>query len=147
MSKQLTPRQINAQRKKDGKPALNFRLFRKVIKKLKTVPEAYDQRTFGRRAKDAPCGTAACIAGWGMHLSGVKTLKQLQRNPSVSYAARKEFGLADSEGSVVFDGQPGIFGWPEPYGGQWRAAATARQQARVAIRYLQHIIKTGKVTE
>lgn len=37
-------------------------------------------------------------------------------------------------------------GWPEPFRDQWEDASR-REQPRVAVAYLDHIITTGKVTE
>lgn len=143
----LTPRQINAARKRVGDPALNFRLFRKVITKLETTPEAYDQGSYGEPSELAPCGTAACIAGWAAHLSGEMTLLQLHENwTEVQETAQRELGIDDHELSVLFAGTPARK-WPRRFAGQWMRSNTSKQRARVAIRYLSHIINTGKVTE
>lgn len=148
-----TSRQINAERKKEGKPPLNFALFRKVIKKLATTPEAYDQSLWGRKAKNAPCGTAACIAGWAAHLSGKVSLETLQKNKdSVQAIAAKQLGLDPKynyyglDEMDLFTGEPEE-NWPKPYRQRWDNATTTKQRARVAVAYLTHIIKTGKVLE
>lgn len=149
--KKLTPRQINAQRRKDGKPPLNFPLLRRLVKKLETTPESYNQEVWGSKNKQAPCGTAACIAGWTAHLDNKLTLKQLWRNPkSAGKTAAKSLGLQvdlqvfTDESDTLFSGYPPDY-WPEPFGGQYMDATTKRQQARVAIRYLKHIIATGQI--
>lgn len=146
----MTPRQINAQRKRDGKPPLNFALLRRIIKKLETNPESYDQTYWGRYEHEATCGTAACIAGWAANLDGKKTLEQLRRNPSsVKKIGAKSLGLwshdyMQDEIDVLFDGTP-RWSWPEPFASSFAKARTPQRQARVAIRYLNRIITTGKV--
>jgi hypothetical protein len=144
-----TSRQINSRRKAEGKPPLNFTLFRKVIKKLETAPNAYEQITFGERDREAPCGTAACIAGWAAIEAGRIKLHQIKRlQIHASEIAQSELGITDDE-SLIFTAKPSsnYEGWPEPYKTEWSKANGRRQQARVAIRYLTHIIKTGKILE
>lgn len=147
-----TSRQINAERNAGGLPPLNFALFRKVIKKLEAAPEAYNQNTWGQKSDIAPCGTAACIAGWAAHLSGKVTIEELhRRTTSIRDIAGSQLGLnahewQQDERDVLFGSTP-AHDWPEPFRTQWHNAASRRGQARVAIRYLKRIIKTGKVLE
>lgn len=149
--KKLTPRQINAQRKKDGKPPLNFPLLRRLIKKLETNPESYNQGVWGIKNPTAPCGTAACIAGWTAFLDKKLTLKQLWRNPKrAGKVAARSLGLHVNtwdyvdEKTILFNGWPADI-WPSPYGDQYAKARTEKQRARVAVRYLKHIIATGEI--
>lgn len=146
-----TSRQINVERKQEGLPPLNFSLFRKVIKKLETAPEAYRQAQTAIRDEDAPCGTAACIGGWADILSGDGDLKNARVDlnraaDNLGLDGYSWFDESDSERAILFDGDPSLK-WPEPYQTQWITAGTRRKRARVAIRYLTHIIKTGKVLE
>lgn len=140
-----TSRQINIERKKDGLPPLNFALFRKVIKKLEIAPEAYEQTTYGERDSDAPCGTAACIAGWATVLSGNAAHTNIRRlHRKAQDIATKELGINYEESRTLFGAEPyGI--WPEPFDLRWARALTRKSQARVAISYLKRILKTGKV--
>lgn len=142
--KKLTPRQINAQRRKDGKPPLNFRLLRRIIRKLETTPEAYKQNIWGESSPTAPCGTAACLAGWAAHLDGKLTHQQLRRNPkSAERKAALSIGLSDYE-HRMFSGDP--WGeWVSPFGKHYEKARTAKARARVAVRYLNHVINTGQI--
>lgn len=146
----MTPRQINAQRKRDGKPPLNFALLRRIIKKIKTNPEAYDQHVWGRKDSEARCGTAACIAGWAANLDGKKTLEQLRRNPkSVQKIATKSLGLYVNdyeldEVDALFDGTP-KWSWPTPFGSAYERAISVEERANVAVQYLKRIISTGGV--
>ena len=150
MAKLKTPRQINAERKRDGKPPLNFRLIRRIIKKIETTPEAYDQNVWGRRDNKAPCGTAACIAGWACFLGGEKSLEQLRRNPkSVAGIGVKLLGLFKSRDGWVAD-ETGMFdgyadSWPHPFDKRYQEARSPRAGARAAISYLKHVLKTGEV--
>lgn len=146
-TKTLTPRQINAQRKRDGKPPLNFKLIRRIIKKIETTPEAYDQGHWGRKEPSAPCGTAACIAGWASFLGGAKSLEQLRRNPkSVQAISAKLLGLQ----TKAWDRETGMFGgfadeWPQPFSDRYQDARTPKSRARVAVAYLKHVLRTGEV--
>lgn len=151
-----TSRQINAERKREGLPPLNFPLFRKVIKKLETAPTAYDQSDPFRHEESAPCGTAACIGGWADILAGNVDLSDPDAQTNLNRAGNalglggKDWAFEeDTERAILFVGGPeeDDGGWPTPYRQQWRKVKTARGQARVAIRYLRHIIATGKVTE
>jgi hypothetical protein len=146
----MTPRQINAERIAGGLPPLNFKLFRKVIKKLETAPLAYSQKDVIKPSDTAPCGTAACIGGWAHLLDGHRNRRNKDR---VLTSAAAILGLndkgshwRDGQAETVFSGDPD-YEWPQPYRNQWREAKTVRGQARVAIRYLKHIINTGRVTE
>lgn len=151
---------------------LNIELFKKVREKIATTPEAYDQRVFGRSEPLAPCGTAACIAGWACVLSGVMRLDDVQlANPTdtgqtgiidlVDERAAEALRLTDYESDVLFTSEPegdcddydddgnDIYagGWPEPFAEQWREAVSNDARAQVAVAYLDHIIETGKVLE
>lgn len=149
-TKTLAPRQINAQRKADGKPPLNFRLIRRIIEKIEATPEAYDQGVWGRRAPTAPCGTAACIAGWASFLGGKKSLEQLHRNlKSVRKLAVDLIGLKDTKDYEteigMFDGYADR--WPRPYSNRFQDATTRKQQAKVAVAYLKHVLRTGQMID
>lgn len=151
MTKTKTPRQINAERKKEGKPPLNFALFRKVIKKLEAAPMAYEQSDAIKNDGRAPCGTAACIGGWAYLLAG-QSPEGVSQSTVLDRAGRM-LGLSggdenwdDGDAQVVFTGDPDTC-WPSPFDTQWERVTTRRGQAQVALRYLKHIITTGKVLE
>ena len=150
---------------------LNIELFEKIREKIVTTPESYDQGTFGRRDRDAPCGTAACIAGWACVLSGAMDPETLYRTSArdpmeVQDKAAEVLGLSDEDAAILFTGEPegedfdpdeewdedyAIGGWPAPFGGDWYEARRSDQldtrAPQVAIAYLTHIIETGKVLE
>lgn len=155
----ITPRmranwkKFNAARVADDKPKLNFPLWVKVRNRIAAVPESYDQTTFKRRSKIAPCGTVACLAGETIICAAPSVKKGVQalfstRYGSVSGRAENLLGLGlDGCGyeSEIFAGDG--TGWPEPYFSMYDSANSQRQQARAAVAYLTHVIRTGKVLE
>lgn len=122
--------------------AINKELINQIINKLEEAPEAYDQSSYGRFSKNAPCGTAACIAGWAYHFSTESDV----RDPDVTHrmiheGAARALGLTEKEAAVLFDGY--AFHWPQ----EFKEAFWTEGQASAAIAYLRHILKTGKVTK
>jgi hypothetical protein len=156
----MTEREINKQRMAEGKPPLNFKLIRKVIKRIETKPETYAQQVWGQRAdafnKDAKeylggrvrpipsCGTVACLAGETV-ICGAPTLKlgllRVKRR-GVLGRAQKLLGLTYAE-THLFDGD-GV-NWLKPFRLQFENAKSYRGEARAAVNYLKHILRTGKV--
>jgi hypothetical protein len=149
---------------------LNIELFKAVREKIATTPEAYDQMLWGRADSSAPCGTAACIAGWACFLSNNASLEEvrasrrfgeLSPNRYVPDIARDALGLDEDEAEILFTSEPGgewedyddngegvyYGGWPNRFADMWRGAANQARQAEVAVAYLDHIIETGKVLE
>lgn len=149
----LTPRQINARRKREGKPPLNFKLIRKIIKKIETTPEAYDQSVWGKKEPSAPCGTAACIAGWACYFGEKKTLKQLWRDPeSAATIGAKLIGLDKGDYWTDNPDEYGMFNgfadsWPEPFSSRFHNARGPKGQAKAAVAYLKHVLRTGQIVE
>lgn len=135
---------------------LNIELFKKVRRKIKSAPYAYDQGDVVRESRVAPCGTACCIGGWADILSAptaAERRKRMAGDVSLNRAANtlglrgKDFhSELHTERGVLFDGDPGQR-WPEPFRSQWRRARTYPQRSAVAVAYLDHIIQTGKVLE
>lgn len=96
------------------KNQLNVELFKKIREKIATTPEAYDQGSYGRKEPNAPCGTAACIAGWASLLSGRVELAQVQScnvfdksMDLVHDSAVGALGLNDEESAILFTEDPG----------------------------------------
>lgn len=145
---------------------LNIELFKAIREKIATTPAAYDQSVFARESRVAPCGTAACIAGWACVLSGAMSAEELKRRErtdgeefiSIEITAKHVLGLDEDEADVLFtespegewddydDGGNDVYvnGWPEEFASQWRGATSGSD---VAVAYLTHIIETGKVLE
>jgi hypothetical protein len=145
---------------------LNIELFRAVREKIASAPAAYDQTTFGQPDEDAPCGTAACIAGWACILSGEMDAPTLydantgQLQQSIVETATRVLGIADNEAEILFTAEPEgewedyddegesvySMAWPEPFRTDWEDAHDS-ERPFVAVDYLDHIIETGKVLE
>jgi hypothetical protein len=101
-----------------SEPQLNLELFRQIREKIATTPVAYDQTRWGRREIAAPCGTAACIAGWACVLSGSASLSTVQvAGPNavvytssgsldIPAIAQRVLGLSEEEAETVFTSSP-----------------------------------------
>lgn len=147
------------------KTKLNIELFKKIRDRIAEVPESYDQSLYIRSEPAAPCGTAACLAGEAIICAaktlkiGVKNLHFYDNKDRVAERAAELLGLPEpdwgagstrhyndtarlfaslSESSVI---------WPKPFAEQFRKARDSRERAAVAVKYLDHIIETGKVLE
>lgn len=143
---------------------LNIELLKAIREKIATTPEAYDQSVFARPEPAAPCGTAACIAGWACVLSGAMDAEELTRRErstgamytSISVTAKRALGIDEEDAEVLFTEDPeGVRydwhedderdgGWPDPFASQWEDGLN---KASVAVAYLDHIIETGKILE
>lgn len=147
----LTPRQVNAKRKHEGLPPLNFKLFRAVIKKLETTPTAYEQGHVVEKDNEAPCGTAACIGGWAYLLAGKRVTQRTSRKKVLNEAAVL-LGLNNipdceaGDADVVFAGEPN-YSWPEPFASEWSVTDNRKEQATIAVAYLRHLLATGDVND
>lgn len=64
--------------------ALNIELFKKVRRKIKSIPKSYDQRNVHRKSRLAPCGTACCIGGWADILSAPTRSERENRMAGIS---------------------------------------------------------------
>lgn len=145
----MTPAQVNAKRKREGLPPLNFKLFKAVIEKLKSAPLAYSQGDVIEKDKEAPCGTAACIGGWAYLLGGKRVTKKVSNLDVLDKAAvmlglNVEEDWETGDAFTVFDGDPSD-AWPEPFASNWQAANGREEEAAVAVAYLKNILATGDV--
>lgn len=144
------------------KRKLNIKLLTKVRDRIRDIPESYDQGFYVGEALKAPCGTAACVAGETIICSaksidvGILRLNQLNADWSTGGphgVAARRLGLSEDEAETLFTAEPeGDLdnennGWPEPFRTQWARVKTRKAQARVAVRYLTHIIETGRVLD
>jgi hypothetical protein len=147
-----------------SKERLNIELFKAIREKIATTPGAYDQSRYARETRRAPCGTAACIAGWACVLSGAMDAEELKRRERsdadefalIDITAKGALRVDDDEAEILFTENPAgerrdwdedddehEGGWPQPFAGLWdndRDAATA-------VAYLDHIIETGSILE
>jgi hypothetical protein len=146
---------------------LNKPLIRKMIKRIETVPESYDQGTPGQsyrsrlaegrydfdkiscRPRPKPeCGSVECLMGQAVianaktPLAGIRQMYKALHDGVIGEMATSLTGLPES-----------LFGassreWPEPYRSQWRNARTYKGRARAAVNMLRAILKTdGKILE
>lgn len=130
---------------------LNIDLLKKVRDKIATTPGAYNQETWAKPSASAPCGTAACIAGWACIISGAIDVKQLyslaegRQWVAIEGAAQAQLGLTRAEADTLFSGDPS-YDWPIEFGDQWDSAyGDNKQEAEIAVEYLDSIINTGEV--
>lgn len=142
-------------------PEKNMTAFRRVRNFILKYPEAYRQTTFcgSLDKKQAPCGTAACVAGRMVALEdGIERLKELDdiwlnsgswaiENSPVYKRAMKIAGLSNKEARVLFSGAAERV-WPEPFRTQYDEAHDADDavgRSRAVANFLNSIIRTGKV--
>jgi hypothetical protein len=83
------------------------------------------------------CGTVACIAGWAFILSGEGEVES-DRQGYVMLRAEELLGLTSGEGDRLFLED----WWPDLYLERWEAAETAQERARIAVKRIDHFIKT-----
>lgn len=129
---------------------LNIELFKKVRDRIKEIPESYNQRWWVDESSEAPCGTAACLAGETIICSARSVTVGIRKLRRLDDEAQDLLGLSNEERSILFTAFPAgdIKQWPEPWATRWaNALNNQRKQARVAISLLNRIIKTGKIPE
>lgn len=149
-------------------PKLNLELLRKVRDRIAEIPESYDQANW-RRDGDAPCGTAACLAGETIIVSaptiavGVLRLKELESayddetrisrfDSLVADEAATLLGISDDDAGHMFtvDGGyhrfPLTVEWPEPHRSGFQSAQSNNERAQVAVAYLDECLRRKAVT-
>lgn len=128
---------------------LNIELLKKVRARIAEFPESYNQNYWKIYSSEAPCRTAACLAGETIICAaptleeGLKRLAEADCDDAVPDVAGELLGLEGNYWEeygdhLMFLG--GGKGWPEPYRTMYQAGPSA-----AAIAFLDHIIKTGKV--
>ncbi len=132
------------------KAQLNIPLLRKIQKAILKHHKQFQMHWwFSRensvRASAGGCGTAACIAGWAVHLNRkgkrVDKTSALIDIHNVQAEAAKLIGLASREE------QESLFGegyWPEHFRIKWDNAKTTQAKAKVAASRIEHLIKKGE---
>lgn len=138
--------------------AINVKLLRKVQKHILEEPNRFVMGDFIQRKTKkspqfygddfshhdfAPCGTAACIAGWAFALVNPKsraTDGNLIERKAVQILGLEYDPTGETEtnsGKLFFVTQ-----WPKKYRNSFRAAKSQKMRARVAVRRIDHFIKT-----
>lgn len=130
---------------------MNVKLLRQVAKHILAEPKRFAMWTWvqrkvanddtfmaddGKQLKYAKCGTAACIGGWAIILSGI--------DPDKSGSIMREAGrLLDLDETA----QVALFvesNWPDKFSEPYDDAKTQGKRARIAARRIEHFIKTGE---
>lgn len=123
---------------------MNVKLLRKVKKHILEEPKRFLMcywRVKKRTDPDglptshagfAPCGTAACIAGWAWTLEHPH-----KRIPEKSTEIAELLGIDPVERFRLFS----VDQWPEPFQSQFKDNGSA-ESAKVAAARIEHFIKT-----
>lgn len=119
--------------------AVNERLLRQVQQQILAEPASLHMGTFD-------CGTAACIAGHALRLSGnpvvnphEPALHQRVRGYAHPWdVAREVLALTEDEAQRLFDADS----WPQPFRIHF-AEETVQQRAWWAAERIRHFIQTG----
>lgn len=89
------------------------------------------------------CGTAACIGGWAIHVAKkrkrLKTTAELVGDDARDDAAELLELSSEEVERVFFRGA-----WPVEFSEAYARARTPLQRARVAVKRINHFIKTGE---
>lgn len=85
----------------------------------------------------AKCGTAACIAGWILILSGNKPFTETE-DGNGSETAERLLRLPTDSADRLFH----VFMWPERFKHEYNSAKTPAKRASVAANRIDHFIKT-----
>lgn len=126
---------------------INFELLARVRDHILEEPRRYDQSTLMRDSAIAPCGTAACIAGWTVILSGGIKNPCNCKDPTCGFdqAAKDFLRISDNEASILFSWDAN---WPSPFGGAYLFAERRDDKAgmaQAAADYINWIIENGRV--
>lgn len=128
---------------------MNVKLLQKVKRAILKAPTQFEMAWWFQaslaykcwRRKIRGCGTAACIAGWVLHVSG--------RSKTVQATAEKTFNTMDKasgllkladdmEASRLF----GLRYWPSQFRAGYESSACPAKRARIAAARINHFIKT-----
>lgn len=110
-----------------------------VVTKM-AFPDGRFENDAGGFEEFAPCGTAACIAGWANILTGVSA-DSLEAGSRVRAAEKigVDPGVSWSSHSLFYDAA-----WPKPFSTRYARANTQQERAKIASERIEHLIQTGK---
>lgn len=130
------------------KTKLNVKLLRKVQAHILEEPRRYEQNATIDKGQPGErhisgmaypvCGTIACIGGWAQLLAKRPGQVHILNFKSIA----KTLGLGMPQALRLFAYTWDERGWPEKFKAAYAAAKTPRQRARVAVRRIDHFIKT-----
>lgn len=134
-----------------AKMKLNVKLLRKIQRHILAEPRRYDQNAIFTRGLTPgdiyeeghvvpSCGTIACIGGWAGALSKQKRPTDWNNYENTLRFAQRVLRLDDRQATRLFAGTGG--GWPERFDTAYEKAKTPRGRALVAVRRIDHFIKT-----
>jgi len=133
---------------------MNVRLLRRIAKHILAEPKRL-QMDFLRTPMEElpsnlrpPCGTACCIAGWGIVLSrmsdGFRYHWPTYKGTPIGLGEMKVDALFDMPNSRLFYGRD----WPEKIRKRYVEAKTQSTKAKIAVIAIEDYIKTkGWVSE
>jgi len=142
-------------KKKTTKPKLNVRLLRRIQKAILKHPDQFEMAGYFIENLYMPkgtipaggCGTAACIAGWAIHITrGNKTVETSSHHrknyPHPRTEAMNVLGITQDE----LDRHKLFYSdkWPEPFRGRYHNAKTPLQRSKAAVARIELLIKKGK---
>jgi len=128
---------------------MNVKLLRRIKKHILAEPKRFAMGFWVRRKEDsddgkvhdysytgsyARCGTAACIGGWAMILSG----ENPQGNTLIQERAAELIGIQYFRSDRLFDASR----WPEEFQ-RFASAKKAPERAQIAAARIEHFIKTN----
>jgi hypothetical protein len=123
------------------------KLLREVQAHILEEPRSFDLEKYLELAeKDdpsgPPCGTVACIAGWVVMLGDKSFVPDslLQTYASIPLRAQKLLGIGEMQSLKLFLG----VNWPREFRVQYGFAIGKPAEAAVAVRRIDHFIRTGE---
>lgn len=142
------------------KPKPNISLLRRIQKAILKYPDQFNmnwwfQEADSRGQTPGRCGTAACIAGWGVALSRkfngkkLSVVRQMVLKPAEEAARLLRIPLRTRNlgGWIGETTRHPLFyydQWPAKFKKAYIYAGTAREAAQAASDRIDHLIKTGK---
>jgi hypothetical protein len=151
------PNRKDQMAKRNAVSAKGARLLRKVAAHILEEPERYNQNATIERGEPGSlcypwdrggghypaCGTIACIGGWLTILTSKREVEGMASFRRLSWALGVPEAQAERLFAYVGDTECDE-GWPIKFAQAYNNAKTARQRARVAVRRIEHFIKTGE---
>lgn len=125
---------------------MNVKMPRKIQQEILINPDQFSMYVWFGKNENSPCGTAACIGGWAIHLSRwfSSTLERTARKlggRDHSDRAKKVLGLSSDAGVRLLS----LKGWPLVFASAYRESILVGDYvgcAQVASARIEHFIKT-----
>lgn len=127
---------------------LNVKLLRKIQKHILEEPKRFMMggvivtaepgkyyTDYGIDWRIPKCGTVACIGGWALLLSNVRTHDLCDAAELLGFDIEDGFS---PDASKLFN----VGGWPSKFAAKWMDAKTPRVRAKIAVARIDHLIAT-----